>query len=246
MLISIITICYNSEKTIERTLNSMLNQTFKNYEYLIVDGASKDNTLQIVKKYEPLFEGRLKIISEPDKGIYDAMNKGINIAKGDLIGIINSDDYYEEDALEIMNFECEKAHRDGKKHLVLYGMVRILENGKEAGIEMYHHENLDRQMIHHPACFVEKDVYDEYGGFDLKYKSAADYDLMMRFYHKSEVSFIPVYKMIADFERGGMSSGGTGQIETAVIRNEYGLVPKSRITYEKVHAWLTKVYRKIK
>ena len=97
---SIITICYNSSATIERSMKSVLAQTFTDYEYIIVDGGSKDSTLDIVKKYEPLFEGRMKWKSEPDKGIYDAMNKGIERSSGTIIGIVNSDDWLEADALE--------------------------------------------------------------------------------------------------------------------------------------------------
>lgn len=94
MKISIITATYNSGKTVGDTLKSVLAQTYHDYELLVVDGASKDNTLEVVKKMEPLFEGRMRYISEPDKGIYDAMNKGIRMATGDVIGILNSDDFY--------------------------------------------------------------------------------------------------------------------------------------------------------
>ena len=99
MKFSIITVCFNSEKTIERTIRSVLNQTFSDYEYIIVDGASKDDTMKIVKSYEDKFDGRLHYISEPDKGIYDAMNKGIRLAQGEIIGIVNSDDWLEDDSL---------------------------------------------------------------------------------------------------------------------------------------------------
>ena len=92
---SIITICYNSERTIERTIKSVLAQTFRDYEYIIVDGGSNDSTLDIVRRYEPLFEGRLNWKSEPDKGIYNAMNKGIERSRGNIIGIVNSDDWLE-------------------------------------------------------------------------------------------------------------------------------------------------------
>ena len=92
MKISIITVCYNSEKNIKDTLESVLKQTYKNYEYILVDGKSQDNTLKIIKKYEKKFKGKLKYISENDKGIYDAMNKGIKLSTGDIVGLINSDD----------------------------------------------------------------------------------------------------------------------------------------------------------
>ena len=103
MRFSVITICCNSEKTIERTIESVLAQTFKEFEYIIVDGGSTDRTLDIVRKYEPLFEGRMKWKSEPDTGIYNAMNKGIKRAIGQIIGIVNSDDWLELDALEKVN-----------------------------------------------------------------------------------------------------------------------------------------------
>ena len=94
MKLSIITVTYNSEKTLRDTIESVLSQTYTDYEYIIVDGASKDNTINIVKEYEPKFEGRMRWISEPDKGIYDAMNKGIKMSTGDVVSIINSDDFY--------------------------------------------------------------------------------------------------------------------------------------------------------
>ena len=98
--VTIITVCYNSEKTIRKTMESVLEQTYTNIEYIVIDGQSLDTTMQIVKEIAPLFGEWIKIISEPDKGIYDAMNKGIKLAKGELIGIINSDDFYEKDAVE--------------------------------------------------------------------------------------------------------------------------------------------------
>ena len=97
--ITIVTVCYNSEKTIERTIKSVLSQQFTDYEYLIVDGVSKDTTLSIIQKYEPLFNGHMKWRSEPDKGIYDAFNKGCKWASGKYVWIVNSDDYMEPDAL---------------------------------------------------------------------------------------------------------------------------------------------------
>ena len=100
MKVSIITACFNSEKTIKTTIESVLHQTYSNIEYIIIDGKSSDSTIEIVKEYMPLFRGRLRYISEKDNGIYDAMNKGIRLSKGDVIGIINSDDFYELDAVE--------------------------------------------------------------------------------------------------------------------------------------------------
>ena len=100
MMFSIITPCYNSEKTIERTLQSVQSQTYQNYEYIIIDGGSVDGTLSIVEAYKSKFNGKMRVISEKDDGIYDAMNKGIRMAQGKLLGIVNSDDFYENTCLE--------------------------------------------------------------------------------------------------------------------------------------------------
>lgn len=107
--VSIITPCLDSEKTIRRTIESVLYQTYKNIEYIIVDGGSGDKTLEIVRTYQPLFEGRMRWVSEPDKGIYDAMNKGIRMSHGQIIGIINSDDYYVSNAVEQVIGHLEKS-----------------------------------------------------------------------------------------------------------------------------------------
>lgn len=242
--ISIITVCYNSEQTIARTFDSILHQTNQNYEYIVIDGASKDNTLQIIKEYEPKFQGKMTYISEADQGIYDAMNKGIQKASGELIGILNSDDYYELNALEIMEREYEKQKLQGKTDIVLYGSMRSLINGKEMAIEFYHHDFLGKVMINHPTCFVSKSVYDKHGLFDTNYKSAADLELMLRLFKKTDTVFVPIYEVITNFERGGMSSTGTGSVEAAMIRHKYGLVPKKRVNYEKLHAWIVRMAKK--
>ena len=164
MLFSIVTVCYNSEKTIETTIKSILNQTCQDYEYWIIDGKSTDRTVQIIQQYEPLFQGKLKWISEKDQGIYDAMNKGIEHSSGELIGILNSDDYYESDALE----KIANAYY-GNQYAVLYGMVRTIRDGKEVMVYLKNHEFLERDMIAHPACFVTKKLYDRFGKYSLEY-----------------------------------------------------------------------------
>ena len=161
--VSIITVCFNSEKTIERTIKSVLEQTYKKLEYIIVDGKSTDKTLEIVEKYRPLFKGRMKVISEPDQGIYDAMNKGICNASGELIGIINSDDYYETDTVE----NVVAAMKD-EDYQILYGMLRVIkENEDTRVIVMPKHENLENEMLAHPTCFVTKKVYSDFGIYDI-------------------------------------------------------------------------------
>ncbi len=218
-LMTIITVCYNSSKTIERTLRSVADQDFEDYEYLIIDGGSTDGTLDIIEKYREVFGDKLKITSEPDNGIYDAMNKGISKASGELIGIINSDDYYEKEA-----FKTVADYYNSEKHLVIYGMMRKVKDGKEIETVIYNHENLDNQMINHPTCFVTKKTYKDFGAFNTKYKSSADYELMLRLYHETDTQFKPVYSIIADFELGGMSGSETGYRETLRLMKKYGTI----------------------
>lgn len=220
ILVSIITVCFNSEKTIEKTIESVLHQTYQNLEYIIVDGKSTDHTLEIVEKYRHQFQGRMKVISEPDQGIYDAMNKGIRFASGELIGIINSDDYYEVDAIENM-----VSAMNDEKYQILYGMLRIFNNGVETKVVMPKHENLANEMIAHPTCFVTKNVYTDFGMFATKYRSCADHDFMLRMKKHSEICFIPVYKIIAAFSEGlGMSAQGDSMMEAFGMLKEHGII----------------------
>lgn len=222
--VSIITVCYNSELTIERTILSVLNQTYSNIEYIIVDGKSTDRTLEIVEKYRLKYEDRIKVISEPDDGIYDAMNKGISHATGELIGIINSDDYYEIEAVEsAVMAMCDD------KYQVIYGMLRELENNIEVMVVMPKHENLSKTMIAHPTCFVTKNIYDDFGMFNTQYKSCADYDFMLRIRKYSEVIFVPIYKILATFTLGtGISAQESSIMETMKMLKNHGLISKRK------------------
>jgi len=232
-LFTVITVCYNSEKTIERTLQSVLNQTEQDYEYLIIDGASTDGTLDIVRSYETKFGDRLHIFSEKDNGIYDAMNKGIAKASGELIGLVNSDDYYELDALENMKkaylglISSNEAH----DHVILYGMQRRLRNSEEIEIEFVNHRILGEGMICHPTCFVSRAVYNDFGAYDTNYRSAADLDFLLRIKTTTDTVFIPVYHIISNFELGGMSASGRGAREAARVRCKYGVYSKARMNY---------------
>lgn len=220
-MVSIITVCFNSEKTIRRTIESVLYQTYKDYEYLIIDGKSTDSTLEIIREYESDFEGRIQVFSEKDNGIYNAMNKGIKLAKGSLIGMINSDDWYESTAIENM----VKAY-DGSKYVILYGMQREYQNGKEKLCWIKNHIFLDEQMITHPTCFITKKLYNDFGGYNERYKSSADYDFMLKMVRITDVKFQQVYSIIANFSLGGMSGNNIGRIETAKIKYNYHIISK--------------------
>ena len=237
--VSVLTPCYNSIKTIEKTLQCIEKQTYKNIEYIIVDGGSTDGTLELIEQYRSKLPEKFTLISEKDHGIYDAMNKGIGLASGQLIGIVNSDDWYEDDTIEQV-----VRHYQGNEYEVVYGMQRTYLNGKEKATFIYHHDFLSDQMITHPTCFVTRAAYKKLGVFDLKYRSAADYDLMLRFYESGKVVFTPIYRVLSNFQLGGMSSSQVGVRENAIIRYERGYMSKKKYHFvmikSRVYEWLHK------
>lgn len=238
--VSIITVCYNSAATIRRTIESVLGQTYDNIEYIIVDGASKDETLSIIEEYKGAFGQRLRLVSEPDQGIYDAMNKGIRMAEGTLIGILNSDDFYEPMAVEHM----VNAMTD-EKYQILYGFVRSLKNGLEYSIERHSFKFLREQMFEHMTCFVTKAVYDDFGYFDLQYISVADYDFMLRMSQIEEVKFYLVDHLITNFAQGGMSSTAAAWLDLLKLRRNHGIISEREYKREMLKDKLYRVYCKL-
>lgn len=238
--VSIITVCYNSAATIRRTIESVLGQTYDNIEYIIVDGASKDETLSIIEEYKDVFGERLRLVSEPDQGIYDAMNKGIRMSHGTLIGILNSDDFYEPMAVEHM----VNAMTD-EKYQILYGFVRSLKNGLEYSIERHSFKFLREQMFEHMTCFVTKPVYDDFGYFDLQYISVADYDFMLRMSRIDEVKFYLVDQVITNFAQGGMSSTAAAWLDLLKLRRNYGIISEREYKKEMLKDKLYRIYCKL-
>lgn len=217
-LVSIITVCWNSEKYIRDTIESVLNQTYKNIQYIIIDGKSTDKTLSIIDEYKERFGDRLTLVSEKDSGIYNAMNKGLALVKGELVGIINSDDYYELDAVEKM-VEQYKLHGSG----VYYGFERSLKDEKEYCIVRKNPHFLKETMIAHEATFITTDIYKKIGNFDENYRIVADYDLMLRI-KEAEVNFFPVNAIISNFRFGGASSSRTVWLEMFKLKHKWKIV----------------------
>ena len=189
--ISIITATYNSGKTIRDTLSSVLNQSYKNYELIIKDGGSNDNTVEICRKYENLFEGRLKIISEPDKGIYDAMNRGIDNASGDIVGILNSDDFYTSD--DILDRIAKEFSAD-KDLDAIYGDIHFVSPDNLTKCTRYYSSSYFRPsllrfgfMPAHPSFYVRKEVYDKYGLYDLQFRTSSDFEWIVRLFAKYHI-----------------------------------------------------------
>lgn len=215
MKLSIITITYNSEKTLRDTINSVLKQTYQNIEYLIIDGASKDNTIAIIKEYEPLFKGRMKWISEPDKGIYDAMNKGIRMATGDMIGILNSDDLYmDNNVLE----DIAHTFNQTKVDAVYGNLLFVEENNTNKIVRTWkgsqHNPGGFLKGWHpaHPTFYVKKEIYEKYGVFDTSFDVSADFELMLRFIEKYQISNHYLDRYFIKMRMGGESTGSIKKI----------------------------------
>lgn len=212
MKISVVTVTFNSAATVRDTIESVLKQEYSDYEYLVIDGGSKDNTVDIIKEYEPKFGGRMKWISEKDKGMYDGINKGIRMASGDVVGIINSDDFYHRsDVFNIIN----KAFDENKGIQAIYGDVRFV-----------HPDNLDKTVRYysskhwrpwrfrfgfmpaHPTFFTYKENFEKYGYYQYDYHIAADYELLIRHLYTNKVpaKYVPVDFM--KMRTGGRSTNG--------------------------------------
>ena len=205
MKFSIITVCFNSESTLEQTIQSVLNQTFKDIEYLVIDGGSTDGTLAILNKYKE----HLKFISEKDAGIYDAMNKGLKMAKGEIIGMIGSDDFYpSNDVLIQVSQTFDKFKTDaiyGDKQFVnpdnIDKVVRYWTVGE------YRKENwLKGFMPPHLSFYVKRACYEQFGNYRTDFTCSADYELMLRMLYKNGVSAHYLPKVLMTMRNGGTST----------------------------------------
>jgi glycosyltransferase involved in cell wall biosynthesis len=203
--ISIITVCFNSEKTIKDTLISVNNQKNVEVEHVIIDGASKDNTLEIIKNHR----SSSKLISEPDRGIYDAMNKGIALATGEIIGTLNADDfYYDDNVLK----EVEKAFLDPSIEACYGDLVYIKQDDVNQTVRFWksrdYKDGLFKSgwMPAHPTFFVRKSVYERLGGFKLDYKIAADFELLFRFIEQNKIKTKYIPKIMVKMRLGGTTN----------------------------------------
>lgn len=221
-LFSIVTVSYNSEKTIRNTIESVLNQSYDNIEYIIIDGKSSDKTVDIIKEYDEKFKQKnykYKWISENDNGIYDAMNKGISMATGEIIGIINSDDTYNEHAVQDIYDESIKY----PEYDVYHGLLKYLNKDKVVMIRASNSDILEKNMIEHPACFVRKDLYDKYGLFNCKYKFVADYELLLRL-KRNGAKFKLVESIISNFDENGSGNSFKSRYELLKLKKDYKMI----------------------
>lgn len=206
MKVSIITVTYNSEQHLEETIQSVINQSYQNIEYIIIDGASTDSTLTIVEKYKSKIS---KIVSEKDEGLYFALNKGIELATGDIIGILHSDDFYTNvDVIKniietFSNNKCDAVYAN-LNYVSKINTTKIIRkwnsgNYKEGSF-------INGWMPPHPTFFVKKEIYNKLGSFNTRLKTSADYELMLRFIHKNKIKLGYLHQFIVSMRVGGQSN----------------------------------------
>ena len=220
MKVSLITVTFNSGMTLRDTIQSVLSQSFPDIEYILVDGLSQDRTIKIVKEYEPLFQNRLKWVSEKDSGLYDAMNKGIRMATGDIIGIINSDDFYfRNDVIT----KIVEAFNDNNVQAI-YGDVRFVNpDNLDRTVRYYSSKRFVPSLFRfgfmpaHPTFFTYRKYFDQFGYYKTNYKIAADYELLVRFLyvHRLKSKYLPL-----DFMKMRTGGASTASIKSNILLNE--------------------------
>lgn len=211
MRISVITTTYNSGRTIGDTLESVLRQTYSDVELIVVDGASRDDTMDVVRRYEPRFGGRLRWTSEPDRGIYDAMNKGIARATGDVIGILNSDDFYTSDTV----LERVAEAMAGGDVDAVYGDIHYVRDGDLRRCVRYYSSRPFRRwmmrlgfMPAHPSFYCRREVYERCGTFDTTYRVAADFENLLRLIYVNRIRTCYLPADFVTMRTGGASTSG--------------------------------------
>lgn len=206
MKISIITSVYNNKETVAEAIESVLSQTYDNIEYIVIDGGSTDGTVDIINQYRD----KISIfVSEPDNGIYDGLNKGIALAKGDVIGFLHSDDlYYDNQVIEKVAREFDNEHVDS-----IYGDLTYVAKVDTSKVIRYWKsgdfsiKKLNRGwMPPHPTFFVKRSIYEKAGGFDTSFKIAADYDIILRFLGKNRISTLYIPEILIKMRVGGESN----------------------------------------
>jgi glycosyltransferase involved in cell wall biosynthesis len=218
MKVSIVTVCYNSEATIRDTIESVFAQGYSDIEYIIVDGASSDGTMTIVDEYKDRIA---MVISEPDKGIYDAMNKGIKLATGDVIGILNSDDFYQNNDV-VRDVVCQ-FDSFPSSDLVFGDVVFVAPDNLEKIIRFYQSGHFKPWKLRfgwmppHPATFIKKRAYNLVGLYSLDFKISSDYEMFVRLFLVNKLQFSRINKVLVKMRAGGVS---TASIKSRFLLNK--------------------------
>ena len=206
MKVSIVTVVRNNKKTISDAIDSVLGQVYENIEYIVIDGASTDGTVEVIRRYGDRID---HVVSEPDKGIYDAMNKGIRLATGDVIGILNSDDFY-IDSRVISN--VAKAFEDEAVGAVFADLVYVRSEELSRSVRRYSSKSFAPSkfaygwMPAHPTFFLRKKYYDRFGLYKTDYKIAADYELLIRMLYVHKIPYVYIPEVLTKMRLGGAST----------------------------------------
>jgi glycosyltransferase involved in cell wall biosynthesis len=227
MKVSIITVCYNSTNFISSAIESVLRQTYPEVEYIVIDGGSLDGTVDILNKYKERID---HLVSEPDLGIYDAMNKGVKLASGDVIGILNSDDFYLNDDV-IANVVNAFKH-NVKAHFILGNVDYVTPDLLSSPVRFYSSNHFSSWKMRfgfmpaHPGSFIKKAVYEDLGLFKLGYKIGADFDFFVRAFVVNNYSYVKLDCTLVRMRLGGVSTAGfkgymttTGEILKSLKEN---------------------------
>jgi len=208
MKISLITTTYNSAATLQHTFDSVLAQSYKDIEYWVIDGGSKDGTVDLIREYESKFCGKMRWLSEADRGLYDAMNKGILHATGDIVGILNSDDFFTSDTVLQSVVEGFSDDIDA-----VYGDIHFVRPGNLDKCVRYYSSRHFRPwalrfgyMPAHPSFYARRELFEKYGGYSLDYKLAADYEMMVRLFRKAKIRYKYLPIDMVTMRTGGMST----------------------------------------
>lgn len=208
MRISVITVCFNAVNTIADTLESVATQTNPDIEHIVVDGASTDGTLDVIKRHGKRVA---RLVSEPDKGIYDAMNKGLLLATGEIIGFLNADDVYADTRV----LERVSTIMEAEKLDALFGDAEFVSPARpDRPLRRYRSERFRPERIAwgwmpaHPALFLRRQVYERFGSFRTDYRIAGDFELVARMFHGGTLSYRHVPEVLVRMRTGGVSTGG--------------------------------------
>lgn len=240
MRISVITAAWNSGATLRDTMESVLAQSYSDVEHIIVDGGSTDSTLDIVRELEPRYGGRLKWISERDKGIYDAMNKGIAMATGDVVGILNSDDFFTSG--DVLAQVADAMADDGID--AVYGDIHFVDDGDLTRcVRYYSSRSFARWQMRfgiqpaHPSFYCRRGVYERFGAFDISFRIAADFENMLRLIYKRRIvtRYLPVD--FVTMRTGGASTSGLSS-HKRIMRDHFGAYRKNGLGLSVLTDWM--------
>ena|ERR1035437_9913367 len=236
MKISIITAIYNSKEHIESVINSVTSQSYKDIEYIIIDGGSTDGTVQIIKNLELRIQYEIQkfiFISQPDDGIYDALNKGIQLASGDVIGFLHADDiFFDEFVIENIANVFKAKNVDS----VYSDLVYVYKDNPDKVLRYWRAGEFNHSLLKqgwmppHTTFFVKKKIYDEFGGFNTSYKIAGDYDLILRFLSKHKISNAYLPEITVKMRAGGKSNRSLGNILQKSLE-DYKAIKYNKISF---------------